>query len=62
MHGTNVKIIFSMTALMPLATTHTLILVYFAYFHTIMSFGVLFWGKSTDFKRTFAFKKSKLLD
>jgi hypothetical protein len=28
--------------------TETLKLVYFAYFHSIMSYGIIFWGNSTD--------------
>jgi hypothetical protein len=30
----------------------TLKLVYFDYFHSIMSYGVIFWGNSADSKRT----------
>jgi len=51
-----------MTAFMPLVTTGTLILAYFAYFHSVISFRVLFWRKSTNFKRTFSFEKRKLVD
>ena len=46
-----------MTALILIVTTGTLILVHFAYFHSIMSCRVLFWGKSTDIKRTFSIKR-----
>jgi hypothetical protein len=46
-----------MTTFMPLVTTGTVTLAYFACFHSIMSSGFLFWGKATDFKKTFSFKK-----
>jgi hypothetical protein len=35
----------------------TLKLVYFAYFHSIMLFGVILWGNSTDSKRVFIIQK-----
>jgi hypothetical protein len=33
--------------------TETLKLVYFAYFHSIVSYGIIFWGNSTDSKKVF---------
>jgi hypothetical protein len=35
----------------------TLKLVYFAYFHSIISYGIIFWGNSTDSKKVFYIKK-----
>ena len=32
-------------------------LVYFAYFHSIMSYGVLFWGRGADWSRVFILQK-----
>jgi hypothetical protein len=32
-------------------------LVYFACFHSVMSYGVIFWGNSTDSKRVFIIQK-----
>jgi hypothetical protein len=37
--------------------TETLKLVYFAYFHSIMSYGIIFWGNSTDSKKVFYIQK-----
>jgi hypothetical protein len=37
----------------PVLKTDTLKLVYFAYFHSIMSYGVIFWENSTNSKRVF---------
>jgi hypothetical protein len=37
--------------------TETLKLVYFAYFHSIMSYGIIFWGNSTDNKKVFYIQK-----
>jgi hypothetical protein len=39
---------FAMRTVTPLLKVDTLKLVYFAYFHSIMSCGVIFWGNSTD--------------
>jgi hypothetical protein len=41
----------------PLLKAETSKLVYFAYFHSIMSYGVIFWGNSTDSKRVFIIQK-----
>jgi hypothetical protein len=37
--------------------TETLKLVYFAYFHSIMSYGFIYWGNSTDSKKVFYIQK-----
>jgi hypothetical protein len=37
--------------------TETLKVVYFAYFHSIMSYGIIFWGNSTDSKKVFYIQK-----
>jgi hypothetical protein len=37
--------------------TETLKLVYVAYFHSIMSYGIIFWGHSTDIKKVFYIQK-----
>jgi hypothetical protein len=37
--------------------TESLKLVYFAYFHSIMSYGIIFWGNSTDSKKVFYIQK-----
>jgi hypothetical protein len=40
--------------------TETLKLVYFAYFHSIMSYGIIFWGNSTDSKKVFYIQKRNI--
>jgi hypothetical protein len=37
--------------------TENLKLVYFAYFHSIMLHGIIFWGNSTDSKTVFYIQK-----
>jgi hypothetical protein len=45
-----------MKTVTPLLKVDTLKLVYSAYFHSIMSYGIIFWGNSTA-KRVFTIKK-----
>jgi hypothetical protein len=42
-----------MRTITSLMKTETLKLVYFAYFHSIMSYVIIFWGNSTDSKKVF---------
>jgi hypothetical protein len=44
---------FAMMNIISLMKTETLKLVYFAYFHPIMSYGIIFWGNSTHSKKIF---------
>jgi hypothetical protein len=44
---------FAMRTVTPQLKVDTLKLVYFAYFHSIMSYGIIFRGNSTDSKRVF---------
>jgi hypothetical protein len=44
---------FTMRTVTSLMKTGTSKLVYFAYFHSIMSYGIIFWGNSTDSKNVF---------
>jgi hypothetical protein len=39
---------FTMRTVVPLMTMDNLKLVYFAYFHSVLSYGLIFWGNSTD--------------
>jgi hypothetical protein len=48
---------FAMRTVTQLLKADTLKQVYFAYFHSIMSYGVIFWGNSTDSKRVFIIQK-----
>jgi hypothetical protein len=34
-----------------------LLMIYYAYFHAVMTYGIMFWGSSTDVKRVFKFQK-----
>jgi hypothetical protein len=51
---------FAMRTVTPLLKVDTLKLVYFAYFHSVMSYGVIFWGNSADRKREFIIQKKIL--
>jgi hypothetical protein len=46
-----------MRTVTPLLKVDTLKLVFFAYFHSTISYGVIFWGNSTDSKRVFIIQK-----
>jgi hypothetical protein len=40
-----------------ISSTDTLKLIYFAYFHSIMKYGIIFWGNSPNSKMIFTFLK-----
>jgi hypothetical protein len=42
----------------PLMSLETLKMVYYAYFHSIMSYGLIFWGNSSDSSNIFEIKKT----
>jgi hypothetical protein len=46
-----------MRAVIPLMTIDTVKLVYFAYFHYVVSYGLIFWGNSTDSNKVFYIQK-----
>jgi hypothetical protein len=48
---------FAMRTITSLMKTENLKLVYFAYFHSIMSYGIIFWGNSTDCKKVFCIQE-----
>jgi hypothetical protein len=48
---------FAMRNITSLMKTETLKLVYFAYFHSITSYGIIFWENSTDGKKVFHIQK-----
>jgi hypothetical protein len=48
---------FAMRTIISLMKTETLKLVYFMYFHSIMSKRIIFWGNSTDSKKVFYIQK-----
>jgi hypothetical protein len=48
---------FAMRTITSLMKTETLKFVYFAYFHSIVSHEIIFWGNSTDSKKYFTSKR-----
>jgi IS1 family transposase len=40
-----------------ISSTNTVKSIYFVYFHSIMRYGIIFWGKSCNSKKTFALQK-----
>jgi hypothetical protein len=51
---------FATRIVTPLFEADILKLTYFAYFHSIMSYGVIFWGNSTNNKRVFITQKKTI--
>jgi hypothetical protein len=51
---------FAMRNITSLIKTETLKLVYFAYFHSIMSYGIIFWGTQQTAKKYFTYKRKSL--
>jgi hypothetical protein len=43
----------------PCCNLNTLKMIYFAYFHTVMEYGIIFWGVSVESKRIFQQKKKE---
>ena len=39
----------------------TLKMIYYAYFHTIMTYGIIFWGNSSYFDKIFRLKKKRII-
>jgi hypothetical protein len=46
-----------MLKLHPCGNSNTLKIIYFAYFHTVMEYGIIFWGVSVESKRIFQKQK-----
>jgi hypothetical protein len=42
------------------SNTDTLKLIYFDYFHSLMKYGLIFWGNSSDSKKVFTLQKKML--
>jgi hypothetical protein len=42
------------------SNTETLRMIYLAYFHSIMKYGIIFWGNSTEDKNVFLLQKKTL--
>lgn len=52
--------VFALRKLKPLITNVSLKSVYYAHFHSLMTYGVLIWGNSTDANRVFLMQKRAL--
>jgi hypothetical protein len=48
---------YAMRSVKPYISHHALKSIYYAYFHSIMSYGVIFWGQSTDSSKVFLLQK-----
>jgi hypothetical protein len=48
---------YILSILKPTLTTQNLRMIYFVYFHSIMSYGIVFWGNSTDNDQIFKLQK-----
>jgi hypothetical protein len=46
---------YAVRSLLHVSTTDTLKSIYFAYFHSLMKYGIIFWGNSSDSKKVFTF-------
>jgi hypothetical protein len=51
----------TMRTVTSLMKTETLKLVYFAFFHSLISHGIIFWGNSTDSKKLFYIQKKIII-
>jgi hypothetical protein len=45
----------------PTFNINTLKMIYFAYFHSVMQFGISFWGVSTDSKKVFFLQQKRVV-
>jgi hypothetical protein len=48
---------YSMTSMFHIVNIDTLKSIYFAYFHSIIKYGIIFWGNSANSKRIFTLQK-----
>lgn len=48
---------FAIRSMQEIVNINTLQTIYFAYFHSVMSFGIIFWGNSTDSNSIFLLQK-----
>ena len=47
-----------MRSIKPYVATNTLKMIYYSYFHSIMIYGLLFWGNSPDSQKIFRLQKN----
>jgi hypothetical protein len=50
---------YAIRAVKPYVNQETLLMVYYAYFHSIMNYGIIFWGNSSYNINIFISKKKK---
>ena len=48
---------YAMRSVKPYVTINTLKVIYYSYFHSVMSYGLLFWGNSPDSTKIFRLQK-----
>jgi len=48
---------YTIRSMYPISSLHTLQIIYFAYFHSIIEYGIIFWGNSTESRRVFLAQK-----
>jgi len=48
---------YAVRAMYPISYLNTLKMIYFAYFHSIINYGIIFWGNSTECKKVFLAQK-----
>jgi hypothetical protein len=48
---------YAMRSVKPYVTINTLKMIYYSYFHSVMTYGMLFWGNSPDSIKIFRFQK-----
>jgi hypothetical protein len=48
---------YTIRTMYPISSLNTLQMIYFAYFHSILDYGIIFWGNSTESKRVFLAQK-----
>ena len=51
---------YAVTSVKPLLTIITLKMIYYSYFHSVMTYGLLFWGDSPDSIKNFRSQKRLL--
>jgi hypothetical protein len=48
---------YAVRSLLHISNTDTIKSIYFAYFHSLMKYGIIFWGTSSDSKKVFTLQK-----
>jgi hypothetical protein len=48
---------YAVSSLLHISNTDTLKSIYFAYFHSLMKYGIIFWSNSSDSKKVFTLQK-----